>query len=96
MEDPDVAIALSYDPERADPPKVAAKGRGAIAAQIVAVAQEHGVAVRRDRSLAQLLDTLEVDTPIPVAAFAAVAEILAHLYRTNQRLARGHEPKPDA
>ncbi len=91
MEDPDLAIALSYDPDRGDAPRVAARGRGAIAAQIVAIARDHGIAIRRDRDLAALLGTLEVDCPIPVAAFAAVAEILAHLYRANQRL-RGGTP----
>jgi flagellar biosynthesis protein len=96
MEDPDLAIALRYDPEGDDAPRVAAKGRGAIAAQIVAVARDHGIAVRRDRSLAQLLGALEIDSPIPVAAFAAVAEILAHLYRVDQQLARrrGHPAQP--
>jgi flagellar biosynthesis protein len=86
MEDPDLAVALRYDAERADAPRVVAKGQGAIAAQIVAVAREHGVAIRRDRDLAALLGTLELDCPIPIAAFAAVAEILAHLYRANRRL----------
>jgi flagellar biosynthesis protein len=90
MEDPDLAIALRYDPEGGDPPRVTAKGRGAIAAQIVAVARDHGVALRRDRSLAQLLASVEIDSPIPLAAFVAVAEILAHLYRVDQQLARRH------
>jgi flagellar biosynthesis protein len=95
MEDPDLAVALRYQPGD-DEPRVAAKGRGAIAAQIVAVARDHGVAVRRDRSLAQLLGTLEIDSPIPLAAFVAVAEILAHLYRVDQQLARrhGHAAQP--
>ncbi len=86
MEDSDLAVALSYDPDRTAVPRVVAKGRGAIAAQIVALAREHGVAVRRDRDLAALLGTLEIDCPIPIAAFAAVAEILAHLYRANRQL----------
>jgi flagellar biosynthesis protein len=86
MEDPDLAVALSYDPERAAAPRVVAKGRGALAAQIVAIARDHGVAIRQDRDLAALLSTLEIDCPIPVAAFAAVAEILAHLYRANREL----------
>ena len=86
MEDPDLAVALSYDPDRAALPRVVAKGRGALAAQIVALARAHGVEVRRDRDLAALLSTLEIDWPIPVVAFAAVAEILAHLYRANRRL----------
>jgi flagellar biosynthesis protein len=90
MAEPDLAIALRYEPEGDDAPRVTAKGRGAIAAQIIAVARDHGVAVRQDRSLAQLLSSLEVDSPIPVAAFAAVAEILAHLYRVDQQLARRH------
>jgi flagellar biosynthesis protein len=90
MEDPDLAVALRYQPGGDDPPRVAAKGRGAIAAQIVAVARDHGVAVHRDRSLAQLLGSLEIDSPIPVAAFVAVAEILAHLYRVDRQLARRH------
>ena len=86
MEDPDLAVALSYDADRRAVPRVVAKGRGAFAAQIVALARDHGVAVRRDRDLAALLSTLEIDCPIPVAAFAAVAEILAHLYRANRQL----------
>jgi flagellar biosynthesis protein len=94
MEDPDLAIALRYDPERGDAPRVTAKGRGAIAAQIVAVARDHGVAVRRDRPLAQLLGSLEIDSPIPVAAFAAVAATLTHLYRADRQLATRHGCAP--
>ena len=86
MEDPDLAVALRYDPERGDAPRVVAKGRGAIAAQIVAIARERRVAVRRDADLAALLGALQIDCPIPVAAFAAVAEILAQLYRANRQL----------
>jgi flagellar biosynthesis protein len=90
MAEPDLAIALRYEPGHDDAPRVTAKGRGAIAAQIVAVARDHGVVVRQDDSLAQVLSSLEIDSPIPVAAFAAVAEILAHLYRVDQQLAKRH------
>jgi len=86
MEDPDLAVALRYDPDRDPAPRVVAKGRGAIAAQIVVLAREHKVAIRHDRDLAALLGALQIDCPIPVAAFAAVAEILAQLYRANRQL----------
>jgi flagellar biosynthesis protein len=86
MEDPDLAVALSYITGSDAAPRVVAKGRGALAAQIVAIARDHGVEVRRDLDLAALLGALEVDSPIPVVAFAAVAEILAHLYRANRQL----------
>jgi flagellar biosynthesis protein len=82
------AVALGYDRFGDDLPRVLAKGRGAIAAQIVAIAEERGIAIHRDEDLVEVLDKLEIDAPIPVAAFAAVAEILAHLYRLNDDMGR--------
>jgi len=88
-EDPDKAVALRYDSGGDDLPRVVAKGHGAIAEQIKAVAEAHGVIIRRDRDLVEVLDSLEINAPIPVAAFAAVAEILAHLYRVNEAMDKG-------
>ncbi|MGI9490821.1 MAG: EscU/YscU/HrcU family type III secretion system export apparatus switch protein [Geminicoccaceae bacterium] len=82
-DDSSKAVALRYERKGDDLPKVVAKGRGAIADQIIAVAKENGVVVRQDQDLVDILDQLEINAPIPVAAFAAVAEILAHLYRIN-------------
>lgn len=41
------------------------------------------VPVRRDSDLVQILDAVELDSVIPPAAFAAVAEILTYVYRAN-------------
>ncbi|CAA7615099.1 Type III secretion exporter [Magnetospirillum sp. LM-5] len=82
-----VAVALSYDPAESDAPKVVASGKGAIAEQILQLAFAHGVKVRTDPDLAQVLAAVEIDTVIPLEAFAAVAEILAYVYRAN-----GHVP----
>ena len=81
------AIALGYDSVSDDLPRVIASGRGAIARQMLAIAEHHGVPVEHDRPLAELLHPLELGSPIPTAAFAAVAEILAHLYRADRALA---------
>jgi type III secretion system FlhB-like substrate exporter len=86
MTDRDLAVALSYDPDRAEERRGVAKGRGARAAPIMALARDHGGAGRRDRDLAALLSTLEIDRPIPIAALAVVAEIGAHLCRANRAL----------
>jgi flagellar biosynthesis protein len=86
MTDPDLAIALRHNRHGEDLPRVIARGRGAIADQIVALARANGIEIQRDQDLAALLGTLEIDSPIPLAAFAAVAEILAHLYRADRRL----------
>jgi flagellar biosynthesis protein len=83
---PEIAVALRYHMGSDDAPRIAAKGRGAIAGQIIAVAEAHGIAVRQDEDLAAMLDLLDIGAPIPVAAFAAVAEILGHLYRVNDRM----------
>lgn len=78
-----LAIALAYEPTRDRAPRVVAGGRGAIAEQILQVAFAHDVKVREDADLVQLLSAVGVDSGIPVAAFAAVAEILVYVYRTN-------------
>jgi len=76
----DKAIALAFDEATPDAPAIAASGRGALARQIVDLAFEHGVKVREDPDLVEILSTLEIGEQIPAVAFAAVAEILAHVY----------------
>lgn len=70
-------------------PRVVASGRGAVAEQILQIAFERGVKVRTDSDLAEILATVEVDSEIPLAALAGVAEILRYLYRTD---AIQHDP----
>jgi flagellar biosynthesis protein len=82
-DDTPLAVALKYDRQADAAPRVVAKGDGEVAAAILALAREHGVAVREDKDLAQLLATVELETQIPVEAFVAVAEILSYVYRSS-------------
>lgn len=82
-----VAVALHYDSDVADAPRVVASGRGTLAEQILELAFASGVKVRSDPDLAEVLAAIELETVIPVEAFAAVAEILAYIYRANDGLA---------
>lgn len=77
------AVALRY--ARALPaPQVVAKGADAVAFRIRAVAEEHGIQVVEDPPLARsLFAAVEVGQFIPAEAFAAVAEILAAVYRVG-------------
>lgn len=77
----DKAVALDFDPESRGTPAVAASGKGALARRIVDLAFEHGVKVREDPDLVEMLMTLEIGDAIPAVAFAAIAEILVHVYR---------------
>ncbi len=78
-----VAVALHYDQATDEAPRVVASGRGAIAERILELAFANGVKVREDADLAEILAAVDVDTEIPLEAFAAVAEILAYVYRAN-------------
>jgi flagellar biosynthesis protein len=84
-----VAVALRHD--RGDPslPRVVASGKGAVAEQILELAFSHGVKVRTDADLAEILAAVDVDSEIPIEAIAAVAEILAYVYRANGRIGDG-------
>jgi flagellar biosynthesis protein len=78
-----VAVALDNDPGRPGAPRVVAKGRGALAEQILQIAFDRGVKVRSDADLAEILAAVELDCEVPLEALAAVAEILTYVYRVQ-------------
>ncbi len=80
------AVALRYDAEKEAAPKVVAKGAGLRAERIIEIAREHGVHIHEDPDLVTFLSRLDVDTEIPEDLYRAVAEVLAFVYRLNQRL----------
>jgi flagellar biosynthetic protein FlhB len=83
------AIALEYAPDMAAP-VVVAKGRNLLAQQIKQAAVWHGVPMIENPPLAHALyRTVEVGQAIPAKLFTAVAEILAFVYRMQQRVANG-------
>ncbi len=83
------AVALRYDHAHESAPRVMAKGQGPVAERIVALAQEHGIPLHEDRDLVHLLGALDLDVEVPPALYHALAEVLAHLYRANQRNPKG-------
>jgi flagellar biosynthesis protein len=89
------AAALAYDPARDGAPKLVAAGKGEIAEKILKLAELNGVPVRTDPDLMALLNAIDVGDEIPVEAFAAVAEILAYLYRANALAGRDRSPTPE-
>ncbi|MBI3075640.1 MAG: EscU/YscU/HrcU family type III secretion system export apparatus switch protein [Deltaproteobacteria bacterium] len=81
---PKEAVALRYVPWQDRAPKVTAKGRGYVAEQIIALARAHSVPISEDPDLVSLLGQLDLDEEIPLAAYPAVAEVLAFVYRLNR------------
>ena len=78
------AVALRYLREEDEAPRVVAKGRGEVAARILELARRHGVPVRRDDDLAEVLLKLDVGASIPPELYQAVAEVLSYLYKVNR------------
>ena len=75
-------MALGFDFATMDAPKVMAKGRNLLAEEIKAEARWAGVPIIENPPLARsLYRSVEVGQPIPADLYAAVAAILAYLYR---------------
>jgi len=79
-----IASALGY--KKGDPaPLLLASGRGREAERIIAVAEEAGVAVIEDSSLAALLDSSSKPCDyIPVWCWEAAAKALAFVMKTDK------------
>ena len=81
------AVAIEYRPETMSAPVVVAKGRNLLAQKIKEIARWHEIPIVENRVLAQALyKTTDVGQAIPPKLYAAVAEILAFLYRAQARL----------
>jgi len=79
------AVALLYDGTRTAP-EVVGKGQDLIAAQIRRVAEENGVPIVPDPPLARALhSSTEIGQVIPEELYAAVARVLAFVYRMAGR-----------
>jgi flagellar biosynthetic protein FlhB len=76
------AVALGFDFATMEAPRVMAKGRNLLAEEIKAEARWAGVPIVENPPLARsLYRSVEVGQPIPADLYAAVAAILAYLYR---------------
>ena len=77
-----VAVALRYDPEVSPAPIVVAMGERKLAERIKKIAHEARVPMVENKPVARaLLATSVLGQPIPPALYAAVAEILAFVFR---------------
>jgi flagellar biosynthesis protein FlhB len=79
------AIALAYSEGSSGAPRVVAKGVDAMAARIRAAAQEARVPMVSNPPLARALFRVELDESIPPEHYAAVAEIIAFVWRAQKR-----------
>lgn len=79
------AAALAYDPQTDQAPRVVASGKGKIAEQIIALAQQYQVPVYEDAELSAALALVNLDEEIPPELYLVVAEVLAYIYRVMHK-----------
>jgi flagellar biosynthesis protein len=77
------AVALKYERGKDAAPRVTAKGRGAVADKILALAKEHKIPIEKDSTLIEALYRLDINEGIPEELYQVVAELLAFIYRMN-------------
>jgi flagellar biosynthetic protein FlhB len=83
-----VAVALQYEPGQMAP-VVTAKGADLMCEKIKEIARAYGVPIIRRPELArEIYATVKLDYPIPDKLYAAVAEVLAVLYRLKHAHAK--------
>ncbi len=83
-----LSIAIQYDADNMNAPRVVAKGADYIALRIRQIAMQHGIPIIQRKPLAQALyRSVEVGQEIPPEFYQAIAEILAYVYRLSGRKA---------
>lgn len=90
-----VAVALRYDPQRMQAPIIVAKGAELMAAKIREIAAAHQVPLLESPPLARAIyHHAEIDQPIPLGLYTAVAQVLAYVYQLKHIQASGQEAPP--
>jgi flagellar biosynthetic protein FlhB len=81
------AVALKYDRQKMVAPVVLAKGMDIMAEAIKKIARENSITLVENRFLArELYDQVSENEPIPEALYAAVAEVLAYVYKLKGKV----------
>jgi flagellar biosynthetic protein FlhB len=80
------AVALEWDEITMDAPILTAKGADLMARRIREVARENDVPIMENPPLARALyEKCELDSPVPPNLYAAVAQVIAFIYKLKNR-----------
>ncbi len=83
-EDPDMAIAVKYDREKDNAPRVIAKGMRLKAEQLREIAKQYNIPIMRNVALASALYRVDVGQEVPEELYDAVAEVLNFVFALKQ------------
>jgi len=79
------ATALKYNDQKDNAPKAIAQGSGLTATNIIKIAQENGIPIKKDEDLVNMLSQIELNQEIPVELYKAVSEIFSFVYEISNK-----------
>jgi flagellar biosynthesis protein len=78
-----LAVAVSYDGEEMSAPEVSFAGERELASEILKIARNYNIPVKKSSSLARKLSEVPPETPIPETLYDEVAEVFLSLTRKS-------------
>ncbi len=79
-------MALGYNRQKDNAPKVLATGSGEVAKNIINLAKSHDIPIKEDADLIEVLSKVDLNEEVPPNLYKAVAEIFSFLYQmTNKK-----------
>ena len=82
------ALAVQYDKEQDNAPKVVAKGKGAVADKIIELAKKNDIPLYEDPDLIEVLSKLDLGQEIPPEMYKLIAEVLIYVYKANNKTSK--------
>ncbi|MBM7644341.1 flagellar biosynthesis protein [Scopulibacillus daqui] len=79
------AVALAYQNQIDEAPRVIAKGSGETAEKIIDIAKKEHIPISEDPSMVAILSELDLNQSIPPELYQAVAEIFAFIYFVDKQ-----------
>jgi len=79
------AVALRYDTDKENAPRVVAKGEGHTAQNIIKIAKLNNLPIKKDADLIELLSKIDIDKEVPEALYKAVAEVFSFIYKVTKK-----------
>jgi flagellar biosynthesis protein len=79
------AVALKYQQEEQNAPKVIAKGKGELALKIIQKAKKYDIPLFQNDALANSLLSLDTEQEIPPLLYKAVAEVFVWLIKSEEK-----------
>ncbi len=80
------AVALKYDKQTQNAPKVIASGKGEIASKIIEKAKEFDISIFQNETLVNSLIDIDLDKEVPPKLYEALVEVFIWLSKQENNL----------